>query len=476
MIVKSMSRKVPSYGQLIGYIDRDEGQEEYRIRHNVWGRDPDLIRAEFERNGELLQRRKNGLYLYHEIISITRAQGLSPEDQKSRLRDIAETYIAARCPDNLVFGGLHQDKEHSYHYHLMISANRAGERGRLRLTKAQFRDVQIQLERHVLQTYPELEQNVAIDKRSERRLKKGEAELERRTGQRPQREEVLARVLAAYEASEDRQSLLDAFGREGLALYVRGKNLGVTDLENGKNHRLNTLDFETADRIAIRMESGDITPELDEPVTAQAKVDKRAKNAAEGEKEKAPDRDRSAQHEQQERAQAKTEEMPEARKKGQEREKDRIKDRITDPQPEVRKPEKTTASSKEKSVKEAPAQFDSEENLAMRDQVARGEKRPDPKQDIMSHESWRDQGTLRQKIGAFMSGTYHSLHSAFVTRQAKINEAGTQEENVRANTEQKSNDSPGPQQSEPSTKQQEWRQEIDKSRATGRDGSDREKE
>jgi hypothetical protein len=211
-----MSRKVPSFGQLIGYIDRDEGQEEWRIRHNGWARDPERIRGEFERNGELLQKRKNGVYLYHEIISITRAKGLSPEEQKLRLRDIAENYIAARCPDNLVFGNLHQDKDHSYHYLLMISSNRAGETGRLRLTKAQFREVQVGLERHVLENYPELEQKVAIDKRSERGRKKGEAELERRTGKRPKREEVLERVTTAFEASQDRQSLLTVQPRRDL--------------------------------------------------------------------------------------------------------------------------------------------------------------------------------------------------------------------------------------------------------------------
>lgn len=290
MIIKSMSRKVPSFGQLIGYIDRDEGQEEWRIRHNVWGRDPELIRGEFERNGELLQKRKNGVYLYHEIISITRAKGLSPEEQKQRLRDIAENYIAARCPDNLVFGNLHQDKDHSYHYHLMVSANRAGETGRLRLTKAQFREVQVGLERHVLEKYPELEQKVAIDKRSERGRKKGEAELERRTGKRPKREEVLERVMSAYDGSQDRQSLLDALGREGLELYVRGKTLGVVDLESGKNHRLKTLDLEMADRIAIRMEGGEIADEVKplepEQGPAEAKVEPQEKSAAEGEKEK----------------------------------------------------------------------------------------------------------------------------------------------------------------------------------------------
>lgn len=254
-----MSRKVPSFGQLIGYIDRDDDAEAYTLRHNLMGRDQDHIRTEFETNGSLLQKRKNGVYLYHEIISISRAEGLSPEDQKDRLYDIARTYVDARCPDNMVYGGLHADKDHSYHMHLMISANRAGDAKRLRLTKAQFREIQIQTERHVLEKYPELEQKVAIEKQSDRGRQKGEAELERRTGKRPKREEVLERVTMAFEASLDKQSLLDALGRENLELYVRGKNLGVIDHESGKRHRLKTLDLDMADRVAIRMEDGDRT-------------------------------------------------------------------------------------------------------------------------------------------------------------------------------------------------------------------------
>jgi hypothetical protein len=254
MIIKSMSRKVPSFGQLIGYIDRDEDGRDYTLRHNLMGRDRDRIRAEFEANGGLLQKRKNGVYLYHEIISITRAKGLSPEEQKARLFDIAQTYVDARCPGNMVFGGLHQDKEHSYHMHLMISANRAGEAKRLRLSKAQFREIQVNLERHVLERYPELEQKVAIEKQSDRGRSQGEAELERRTGKRPKREEILERVTAAFERSDDKQTLLNALGRENLELYVRGKTLGVIDHETGKKHRLKTLDPDMADRVAIRME------------------------------------------------------------------------------------------------------------------------------------------------------------------------------------------------------------------------------
>jgi len=249
MIVKSMSRKVPSFGQLIGYIDRDEGQERWRIRHNVMARDPDRIRGEFEQNGALLSKRKNGVYLYHEIISITRAAGISDEAQKARLQEIAETYVAARCPDNLVYGGLHQDKEHSFHYHLMISANRVGDSRRLRLTKAQFREVQVQLERHVLRAMPELEQKVAIDKRADRKKSRAEAELERRTGEVPKKDQLRARVLEALEAASDRDALLEALGRCDLELYVRGTTLGVIDLETGEKHRLKTLDLELLDRV-----------------------------------------------------------------------------------------------------------------------------------------------------------------------------------------------------------------------------------
>ncbi len=248
-----MSRKVPSFGQLLGYIDREAGGEAYTLRHNLRGRDHASIEQEFSRNADLLQQRQNGVFLYHEIISISRAQGLATELQKARLLEIVQEYVAARCPENLVYGGLHQDKDHSFHFHLMISANRANDQKRLRLDKQQFRDIQVRLEAHVLQTFPELEQKLAIGKRSDRKLKQAEVELERRTGERPQRDPVLSRIREALEASLDHDSLRSALGRENLELYIRGKNLGVIDLETGKKHRLNTLDPELMPAFEARL-------------------------------------------------------------------------------------------------------------------------------------------------------------------------------------------------------------------------------
>lgn len=298
MIIKSMSRRVPSFGQLIGYIDREGMPEQYRIRHHLFGWDAEEICVEFERNAALLQKRRNGVYLYHEILSITRAAGLDHEEQKTRLMEIVQEYIAARCPDNLVYGGLHQDKDHSLHFHLMISSNRADDAKRLRLSKGQFREIQVRLEEHVLKRYPELEQKLAIGKRSDRRLNQAEVELERRTGERPARQTVLERVREALAGARDRDSLRDALGRSDLELYVRGKNLGVIDHETGKKHRLNTLDPELMPEFEARLLKVEAEPEERKPeeVREQAKTSERrqeadARNrASAGQNEKAPDR------------------------------------------------------------------------------------------------------------------------------------------------------------------------------------------
>ncbi len=346
MIIKSMSRKVPSFGQLLGYIDRELGQEDFAVRHNLLGRDHDSIRAEFERNAELLKKRKNGTYLFHEIISITRAKGLSAQEQKQRLHEIAQQYILARCPDSLVYGGLHQDKDHSYHIHLMISANRANEVKRQRLTKHQFRDIQVKLEAHVLQTYPELEQKLAIGKRSERGRSKGEAELERRTGQRPKREEILERIQSAYDASQDRDSLFSALGREGLELYVRGKTVGVIDLESGKKHRLKTLDLQVADQIEIRLSGQELDIQTD------------TEKASAGEKEK-------------ERL-----DQPDVERESQERDANEGADmKPTESQQDLKKP--------------------SPERQEM---IDKGHVRPDPERDLMGHDEWKSQDKFTTKV------------------------------------------------------------------------------
>jgi len=355
MIIKSMSRKVPSFGQLIGYIDREGMPEQYRIRHHLFGWDAEEIRVEFERNAALLQKRRNGVYLYHEILSITRAAGLDPEEQKARLLEIVQEYIAARCPDNLVYGGLHQDKDHSLHFHLMISSNRADDTKRLRLDKRQFREIQVRLEEHVLKRYPELEQKLAIGKRSDRKLNQAEVELERRTGERPARQTVLERVREALAGARDRDSLRDALGRSDLELYVRGKNLGIIDLETGKKHRLNTLDPELMPAFEARL------------LKVEAESDERKPEET---RERAKTSERCHETE-----------IPEKGREGKEaaRENEKAPDRAQEPEM-TSEPQTPTSERKE--------------------QIERDEVEPDPTRDKMSHEDWAKRDSFSHKFAA----------------------------------------------------------------------------
>ena len=212
----------------------------YDIYHNVFSHKPEEALVELEENARLLPKRKNGVVLYHEILSITKSDEIGIEEQKQALSEIVRRYIGERAGENMVFGGLHDEKDNNLHYHLVISANANGVSKRTRLSKAQFAKIQKDLEAHVLENYPQLRQQVAINKVAERKLSESGAQLQKRTGQMPKRDEMIAKLTRLFEAGNKAEaaSLLQA---EGLAFYQRGKTLGVTNLASGKNHRLKTL-------------------------------------------------------------------------------------------------------------------------------------------------------------------------------------------------------------------------------------------
>ena len=240
MIIKSMTRKTGSFDQLIDYLDREGVREEYHIFQNLYERKMDEVRGEFEQNARLLPKRKNGVILYHEVLSIVKNDELPVAEQKAALREIAQLYLKNRAPENIALGIMHDDTADNLHYHFVISANGYKTRKRTRLSKAQFARVQKELEAHVLENYPQLKQKVAINKKAERKLSKKGAELKRRTGRMPKREQMIGRLNRLFEASNKAEAV-SLMSREQLEFYQRGKNIGVIDLETGKRHRLKTL-------------------------------------------------------------------------------------------------------------------------------------------------------------------------------------------------------------------------------------------
>ena len=247
-----MSRKHPSFAQLIDYIEGEAKlkSRRYSIFHNTYSRDSERLKADFLENARHLRARKNGVYLYHEVISITRSASLGEDQQKAILQNITKEYLGARGKHNMAYAVLHEDTE-NLHFHIVMSANAVGERERKRLSKTEFAEIQNHLEAWVLREYPDLEQKAVFHKnqtqeeRAEREAKrqhlsdKGE-QMKRRGAKTEQRDHVQERLTDIFETATDPRHFADLMEKAGFKLYQRGKSHGITDRE-GTKYRIDRL-------------------------------------------------------------------------------------------------------------------------------------------------------------------------------------------------------------------------------------------
>ncbi len=246
MIIKSMSRKVPSFDQLIGYMDLGASSRDNNIYYNLYSRKAESIEDEFRNNFSFVPKRKNGVTMYHEVISITRSKQINEQEQIQILRQVVYKYIQERAGNNLVYAVLHDDKADNLHYHLLISSNELESSKKHRLSKAQFDTVKKNLELFVLDCHPELQQKrlISKDKQSKEQkdgLSNKGAELKRRTGKTPQRDIVRDTLLNIFASASSREEFLELLESEHYQIYKRGKNWGILNETTNRKHRFNTL-------------------------------------------------------------------------------------------------------------------------------------------------------------------------------------------------------------------------------------------
>jgi hypothetical protein len=258
MIIKSMSRATASFEQIIDYVERHKQDSKHRLYYNIFSREKEAIKEEFEKNSKHVKTRKNGVYMYHEVLSLEESYKLSREKQKELLREVALEYIKSRAEKNIAYGILHDEKDRHLHYHLVFSSNEFGKSKKTRLSKKEFNEVKQGLEKWVLEKYPELGQKKTMQtKRTENKLSSKGGEMKRRTKQSPpQRERVKNELKNIFRSSRDKQEFFNKLEKSKLEIYVRGKAIGFKDLETGRNHRVNTLglsdDFRAiSDRIGL---------------------------------------------------------------------------------------------------------------------------------------------------------------------------------------------------------------------------------
>ena len=250
MIPVSMSRKTRSFGQLSAYMDSEKSDTRFDLHHNYFVRGQENIARAFFENSQNLKSRRNGNYLYHEIISITLEDGVNQQYAKECLREITLKYIQDRCPRNMVYGCLHEDHKDHLHYHLMISANELGEAKRHWLTKSQYDAVKRDLEIHVLENYPDLKQRkiITADQNEKRTSRKAVAQ-KRRTGKLERQEQVRDTIFGAMAHTSSFADFEAKLKAQGFEYYRRGKNHGVrVSHDDGKvqNYRFSTVGAGTA--------------------------------------------------------------------------------------------------------------------------------------------------------------------------------------------------------------------------------------
>lgn len=246
MIIKSMSRKDPTFGQLIEYIGRNSDPQTGTVfAHNLYhsGQDAQAVAGQFLGNYRYLPKRANGNALYHEVIVLEEQDHLSAEEIDKALHNLAERYCELRAPHQLVWGRVHRDTEFP-HIHLMISANAVRSDRRVRMDRKYFAKVQSDLEGWRDANLPELNRRAVYlgdGSKESPKVVSREGEMVRREHQPSAKQAAFEVLQPAFEQAASEEDLARLIRAQGFELYQRGKSWGVVHQDTGRRHRLKTL-------------------------------------------------------------------------------------------------------------------------------------------------------------------------------------------------------------------------------------------
>lgn len=252
VLIKSMARKQPSFGQLLRYFDHERHAGDKRFTHNCLSvaTNRDGLVAELEYNATFLKNRSNGNYLYHEIVALPAGLDVSKAYQQRALLALTKEYIRRRAPHQMVVGKLHCQTDH-LHCHLAISANEVQGKKRCWMRKTDLSRIQMEVERYANQHFPDLGLHEHYQKvyrqKIERivpKIKTRENALKQRTGLPSQKERDHHMIKAIFAKAKSERALQNSLHRTGFELYRRGRTEGVIHQSSGRKYRLKTLGLE----------------------------------------------------------------------------------------------------------------------------------------------------------------------------------------------------------------------------------------
>ena len=258
MIIKSMSRKSPTFAQLIDYIGRSSGSvAEAAFVRNLYsdGSNHDGVAAQFLENYRYLPTRKGGNALYHELVALEPQPHLTKAEIEAALYELANRYCQQRAPHQLAWGRVHHDTDFP-HIHLMISANAVRSDRRVRMDRAYFARVQRDLELWQKEHLPEIKGQTVYGRQTEKetpRQPNKEGEMARRSKSSSRKQQVFETVRAILDGASSQRQAEQRLQAAGFELYQRGQTWGIRDLATGRRYRLRTLGLQPSfDRLLAR--------------------------------------------------------------------------------------------------------------------------------------------------------------------------------------------------------------------------------
>ncbi len=281
MIIKSMPRKNGSYlsfQQLYDYITRDNGcDQRFNFSHNFFADDREAILNEFVRNAGYIPKRKNGNYLYHEILSFTRSSQLSEFEQLEIIRKVAIRYVQDRARGCLAFGGVHTDKDNQLHVHLIISANQLDQSKKHSLSTQAYDQIKRSSEAYVLNEYPEMEQEKLISQSQDEKLQRRsqrEQEFQKRTGKKSDKQLFTEQVETIMNQANSDQQFRELLELHGIAYKYKPANITLTNphTKSKRNtHRIKSIGLQEAYDAMIEREQNSKSQQSEEIQEEQAK-------------------------------------------------------------------------------------------------------------------------------------------------------------------------------------------------------------
>lgn len=244
-IVKIKTYKKPKFEYLLRYMcesqDRlfDAHGKSFTITHNIRGKTiADWVKAFKENETYRLRKRKNSVYLNHEIISFHRddTRHLSME----KLQQLVYEYIQLRNPNGCYVAVPHFDRYH-VHVHICSSAVQYRSGKSMRMSREELGMLKRNIQDYQVERFPELARSVVgHGRKTDGKTSEKEQQLIMRTGKVSKRKMVRQVVQDCQQRSSSQEEFFEQLKEKGVETYTRGGKVYGVEYTDRK-YRFNTL-------------------------------------------------------------------------------------------------------------------------------------------------------------------------------------------------------------------------------------------